>query len=112
MPGYVEGKDKNEILTALVGTGQPGSPVHEQQKMGIIVRCTEDIERALRGLEESVHESAQTLGEALHSLEKSMNNNALSSDKLAAKLHWLNLLLVVATTVGAIVAVAGLFFGK
>jgi len=38
MPGYVEGKEKNEILSALVDTAQPGSRVHEQQKMGIVVR--------------------------------------------------------------------------
>ena len=45
MPGYVEGKDKNEILNALAGTAQPGSAVDEQQKMGIVVRCTEDLRR-------------------------------------------------------------------
>ena len=46
MSGHVEGKNKNEILEALVGTAQPGSSVHEQQKMGIIVRSTEDLEGA------------------------------------------------------------------
>lgn len=47
MTGHIMGKDKNEILNGLVGTAEPGSPVHEQQKMGIIVRCTEDLEKAL-----------------------------------------------------------------
>jgi len=65
MPGYVEDRNKNEILTALVDTAEPGSRAHEQQKMGIIVRCTEDVEKALGGL------------------EKSMNDNARASDKLA-----------------------------
>lgn len=94
MPGYVEGKDKNEILNALVGTGQPGSPVHEQQKMGIVVRCTED------------------LIEAIGSLEKSMNDNAGASDKLAAKVYWLNVILAIATAVGTVAALAQLFIRK
>jgi hypothetical protein len=37
LPGYVEGKDKNEILAVLVDTAEPGPRAHEQQKMGIIV---------------------------------------------------------------------------
>ena len=94
MPGYVEGKDKNEILSALVGTAQPGSPVHEQQKMGIVVRCTEDLEKALG------------------SLEKSMNDNASASDKLAAKVYWLNVILAIATAVGTIATMAQLFIRK
>lgn len=47
---YVKGKTKNEILDALSGTAQAGSPIHEQQKMGIVVRATEDIEAALADL--------------------------------------------------------------
>ncbi len=94
MPGYVEGKDKNEILNALAGTGVPGSLAHEQQKMGIIVRCTEDLEKAIG------------------SLEKSMNDNARSSDRLAAKVYWLNVILAIATAVGTIAAIAQLFIRK
>jgi len=94
MPGYVEGKDKNEILSALVGTAQPGSPVHEQQKMGIVVRCTEDLEKALG------------------SLEKSMNDSASASDKLSAKVYWLNVILAIATAVGTIAAIAQLFIRR
>jgi hypothetical protein len=94
LPGYVEGKDKNQILNALVGTGQPGSPVHEQQKMGIVVRCTEDLEKAIG------------------SLEKSMNLNASSSDRLAAKVYWLNVILAIATAIGAIATIAQLFIRR
>lgn len=94
MPGYVEGKDKNEILRELVGTAQPGSPVHEQQKMGVVVRCTEDLEKALG------------------SLEKSMNDNASASDKLSAKVYWLNVILAIATAVGTIATIAQLFIRK
>ena len=90
----MEGKDKNEILNALVGTAQPGSPVHEQQKMGIVVRCTEDLERALG------------------SLTKSMNDNASASGKLAAKVYWLNVILAIAAAVGTIATIAQLFIRK
>ena len=44
---HVAGKDKNEILESLTKIAQVGSPVHEQQKAAITVRCTEDIETAL-----------------------------------------------------------------
>ena len=94
MSVYVHGKDKNEILDDLVKVAHPGSDIHEQQKMGIIVRCTEDIEKALA------------------SLEKSMNNNALASDKLATKIYWLNVILATATVVAAIVAVAQFYLSK
>ena len=44
---YVQDKTKTEILNELAGTAQPGSQIHEQQKAGIIVRCTEDIQVSL-----------------------------------------------------------------
>ena len=88
MAGYVEGRGKNEILTALYDTAEPGSRVHEQQKMGILVRCTEDMERVIG------------------SLEQSMNENARASDKLATKVFWLNVILAIATVVGTILAIA------
>ena len=94
MPGYVEGKDKNEILNSLVDTAEPGSRAHEQQKMGIVVRCTEDLEKAIG------------------SLEKSMNDNAIANDKLATKVYWLNVILAIATAVGTIATIAQLFLPK
>jgi len=86
MPSYVEGKDKNEILEELMGTGIPGSMAHEQQKMGIVVRSVEDIESALK------------------SLESSMNKNAASSESLARKVFWLNVVLTIATAIGTSLA--------
>ncbi len=94
MPGYVEGKDKNQILTEILGTGMPGSMAHEQQRMGIIVRCTEDVEKAIG------------------SLEKSMNANASANDRLATKVYWLNVILTVATGVGTIATVIQLVAHK
>lgn len=83
---YVQKKDKNKILSEMSSTAQPGSVVFEQQKMGIIVRCTEDLEKAL------------------YALEKAMNNNADSSKDLSHKIIWLNWLLLVVTIAGVIFA--------
>lgn len=84
--GYVKGKSKNDILGEMVDTAQSTSPVREQQKMGIVVRCTEDIEAALK------------------SLENSMGRNAESSQGLAKKVYWLNVILATATALGTILA--------
>jgi len=93
MTGYVQGKNKNQILNEMVGTAQPGSSVHEQQKMGIVVRATEDIEAAMA-----------SLGQALAKLESSMVGNAKSSDNLARKVFWLNVILTAATVIGTLIA--------
>ena len=97
---YVKGKDKNEILEAMVGTAEPGSPVHEQQKMGIVVRATEDLESALASVRE-----------ALNTLRLSMEANANSSDVLAQRVHWLNVVLAVATVAGTLIAGYAAVFG-
>jgi hypothetical protein len=44
------------------------------------------------------------LNESLNSLEKSMDSNAKSSDKLARKVFWLNVVLTSATVAGSIIA--------
>lgn len=92
MSAYVKDKNKNEILNAMVDTAQVGSPVQEQQKMGIIVRSVEDIEASLK------------------SLEVSMNNSAASSTQLASKVFWLNVVLTVATVIATFFTGYGLFF--
>jgi hypothetical protein len=84
---YVSGKDKNEILEALNGTAQVGSTVHEQQKAAITVRCTEDLESAFQNLEEQ------------------LKANSESSDSVAHKIFWLNVILASATVVAAIATV-------
>lgn len=83
---YVRGKDKNQLLSELVGTAQPGSVVHEQQKMGILVRCTEDLEAAVGHLRQSIAEGAE------------------SSNRLASKVFWLNFLIATATVAGVLIA--------
>jgi len=40
MPGYVEGKDKNEILTALVDTAEPGLKTRDTE--GAIAHLAQD----------------------------------------------------------------------
>jgi len=92
MSAYMKDKDKNEILNAMVDTGQVGSPVHEQQKMGIIVRSVEDIEASLKSLEES------------------MNNSAASNSQLASKVFWLNVVLTAATVIATFFTGYGMFF--
>jgi hypothetical protein len=62
--------------------------VHEQQKAAITVRCTEDIEASLKSLEEQ------------------LVKNAESSDKVGNKIFWLNVVLAIASLVGAIATVA------
>lgn len=73
---YVAGKDKNEILEKLIWWWPVWSLVHEQQKMWIVVRCTED-------LQNSIKESAD------------------SSWSLANKVFYLNIILTLATLVWA-----------
>lgn len=91
MPGHVKRKGKNEILAEVMESGVPDSINHEQQKMGIIVRSVEGIEGALKSLEES------------------MNKNAASSESLARKVSWLNVILTAATVVGAFLGLYYLF---
>ncbi len=88
MADYVEGKDKNQILKDMVGAHSPASAPYEQRRMAIIVRCTEDLERALSGLRES------------------MNQNAMSADALATKVYWLTWVLAGAAVLAALAAVA------
>ncbi|EJE8558689.1 TPA: hypothetical protein ACN322_004571 [Vibrio parahaemolyticus] len=84
---FVEGKSKEQILEEMRDVAEPGSVVHEQQKAGIIVRSTQDIEDALLELGEK--------------LERSAN----SSDKMSERIYWLNVVLAAATVVAAIATV-------
>ena len=84
---YIENKDKNQILESLMDTAQVGSQVHEQLKAAINVRCTEDIEFSLKSLENQIKENAE------------------SSTRLAKRVFWLNVVLAVATFVGAVATI-------
>lgn len=88
MAGYVEGKTKNEILAELALSALPGSIIHEQQKAAITVRCTEDIETAFSAL------------------TSQLAKNSDSNDRLSEKVFWLNVVITIATVVGALAAVA------
>lgn len=78
---YIKGKNKNTILEEMYGTASPCSVVHEQQKMAIPVRCTEDI-------------------------EKVMQESSKSAERLSRKIYFLNWILAAATLVGAIATAA------
>lgn len=86
MNDYITGKNKNDILKEMSGP-MPGSVAHEQQKAAIIVRCTEDIEVSL------------------HSLSKELKESSESNEKLSVRVFWLNLILTLATVVGAVATV-------
>ncbi len=89
MPGdeYIKGKDKNELLADLIDTAHVGSQVHEQQKTAIMVRCTEDLESALKNLKYSIIESSKV------------------SNVLSKRVVWLNIILTAATIIGAFATV-------
>jgi hypothetical protein len=83
----------------MVGTAMPGSPVHEQQKMGIIVRCTEDLENKLDALTKVIDDSNKTnaqLGDKVYALNRTLANAT-----------WVG---AIATTIGTIVAALALCF--
>jgi len=72
----------------MVGTAERGSVVHEQLKMAIVARSTDELARACR------------VGTAI-------KDSSASADRLGRKLFWLNVILVIATAVGAAAALAG-----
>jgi hypothetical protein len=88
---HVANRDKNELLKRLKTDAQVGTPIWEQQRMGIIVRCTEDIERSIK------------------SFENTMEKNANASDKLAARVFWLNFILGVMSAIGVAFTVLQFF---
>lgn len=86
----VTGKTKNELLLAMTGMVNRESLVQDQQKMGIIVRCTEDIESKLERLTQT------------------MEQNSNAQDSLANKLFWLNVVLTAATAIATVAGVLGM----
>ncbi|MEW6025692.1 MAG: hypothetical protein AB1599_00145 [Planctomycetota bacterium] len=91
---YVKDKDKNQILSELKGTALPGSVVHEQQKMAIMIRCTEDIEKTIEGLRKQIELSTK------------------ETSSLNRGVFWLTFILAVATVVGAFATVWNVFCKK
>ena len=75
---------RKELIGSIEYSGNLKMTNSEKAKMEIFASCLED-------------------------LEDSINRNSDSSQKLATKVFWLNVILTIATIVGIIVAVAGLF---
>ena len=89
---YVQGKTKSEILDEMAGTAQPGSQIHEQQKAGIIVRSTEDIQVALEkqtNATRKVNNALEQLNSRMESLENTFKESSKSSGKVAFALNLL-----------------------
>lgn len=91
---FVKGKPKGQILEEMTKTGEVGSSAHEQQKMGIIVRCSEDIEKALNGL------------------SASLDNSARQADVLSNRVFWLNLVIALAAIAGVVIEIFKLIKGQ
>ena len=92
MTSIINGKDKNELLTDFITDYQPPNKAdHEIRKLAVYVRCVEDIENSIGNL------------------EISMNKNAESSNNLAQKVFYLNIILTVATVLGTLFAIIKFF---
>jgi hypothetical protein len=77
---YIKGKSKEDLLRSLYADSQVGSQVHEQQRMAIFVRCTED-------------------------LQGSIDKFTETNNRLSGRLLWLNIVLGVFTIVGTVLSV-------
>lgn len=86
MSECVKTKSTRQLLDELGKVAQPGSVVHEQQKMAVLVSSVEDLQHAL------------------HELGRQLSRSATTNDSLARKVYWLNVVLTVATVVGAVAA--------
>ncbi len=91
---YVKGKSKDQILEDMPKTARVGSHIHEQQKMGIIVRSTEDIEKAL------------------NSLTASLDKSSKQADILSNRVFWLNLVIALAAITGVAIELVKLIKGN
>ena len=91
MTASIESKSKNQLVEELLQKTYPAREF-EHQKMAIFVRCTEDLEKSLK------------------SLEDSMNSNANSSNNLANKVMLLNIILTAATVIGTILTIYMYFY--
>ncbi|QPG06523.1 hypothetical protein IT774_04950 [Salinimonas marina] len=104
---HVQNKTKDEILTEMAGTAQPGSQVYEQQKAAIIVRSTEDIQVAL-GKQTSairkVNTAMEELNKRICSLENTFEESSKSSGRVAFSLNILTAVLVLVGIAQVVVA--------
>lgn len=75
---------RKELIESIEYSGNLKMTNSEKAKMEIFANCLDD-------------------------LEDSINCNSDSSQKLATKVFWLNVILTIATVIAAIIAVAGFF---
>jgi hypothetical protein len=91
----IDGKSKKELLTEFdENYVKPENKDHQIIKQAILVKCTEDIEHSI------------------NSLEKALSENAKSSQSLAIKVFYLNIILAIATIMGTIFAIAQFFCNR
>ena len=60
MNASIESKSKNQLVEELLQKSNPAREF-EHQKMAIFVRCTEDLEKSLKSLEDSMNSSISTI---------------------------------------------------
>ena len=76
---------KREVLAEILLAGaQPGGVTHSKQHAELLVACVEDVEKALLGLDASIKAASA------------------QSDRLGLRIVWLNVVLAIATAVGAV----------
>jgi hypothetical protein len=86
LPHYVSDKSRQELLELLCSGIEPGSVLQLQADAAFRAKVVEDAEKAIAGLEQAIRDATA------------------SSDSVAGKLFWLNVVLAVATVVGAAAA--------
>ncbi|MBB1274596.1 hypothetical protein [Psychromonas sp. SR45-3] len=83
MLNSIHDKTKGQILDEMASSPRTGERINEVEKAAISVKCSEDIVNALT------------------SLEAQLKLNSDSSDRVGNKIFWLNIVLAIATAVGA-----------
>lgn len=76
---HIRDKTVEQLLADMLGTAQPLSPVHEQQKAAVFARSIADLASAIR-------------------------EDTAATDRLERRIFWLEVVLVAATVVGAAAA--------
>ena len=67
---YIKDKSKEQLVSDLMGTAMPGSVVHEQQKMAIVVRSVQDIELAIDAHANAIRGAIEATEKIANSLDK------------------------------------------
>lgn len=99
---HIKGKTADEILKDLVSTAEPGSPVHEQQKMAILVRCTDDLSGKVSDLSHTIEGIDASMRTQMNTLTATISTANKESALLANRLYFLNIVLAAATVIASI----------